>query len=318
MTVGNLIALRQITSSRMLAYSRASPRPATCSPPLAVPGDPKTSLTAVVVCLIISAAMNLGAFAVVILVARKTRSAEIKSFGGLTEYALGLAVTMTIFLLFSLAASRRPSPAGSGSSLDLPGGARGLAPRAVGSILLAIAIANLNSVIVARHYANVAQEMRMNPKCDCPTGTRPASGAAGLAEMAALAIATVARRRRGHRPASTHFGDVVSLASGGGSATTPACAVHGRFDAFVERASATPGAGFAGGGQARPARRLHGNQPECRAAVRGSGNPDPRHLVARYRRAGSRLHRGGGREPGPAHPRRTVWQRHRLRGCCPV
>ena len=36
--------------------------------------------------------MNLGAFAVVIAVARKTRSAEITAYGGLFEYAPGLTV----------------------------------------------------------------------------------------------------------------------------------------------------------------------------------------------------------------------------------
>ena len=36
--------------------------------------------------------MNLGAFAIVIAVARKTRSGEIKSFGGLFSYAPGLTV----------------------------------------------------------------------------------------------------------------------------------------------------------------------------------------------------------------------------------
>ena len=46
--------------------------------------------------------MNLGAFAVIIAVARKTRSGEIDSFGGLFEYAPGLTVLMTFFL-FSLA-----------------------------------------------------------------------------------------------------------------------------------------------------------------------------------------------------------------------
>ena len=51
---------------------------------------------------IIYAAMNLGAFAVIIAAARKTRSGEISSFGGLFEYAPGLTVMMTIFL-FALA-----------------------------------------------------------------------------------------------------------------------------------------------------------------------------------------------------------------------
>ena len=46
--------------------------------------------------------MNLGAFAVVIGIARKTRSAEISSFGGLFEYAPGLTVVLSLFL-FSLA-----------------------------------------------------------------------------------------------------------------------------------------------------------------------------------------------------------------------
>ena len=46
--------------------------------------------------------MNLGAFAVVIAVARKTRSGDIDSYGGLFTYAPGLTVAMTIFL-FSLA-----------------------------------------------------------------------------------------------------------------------------------------------------------------------------------------------------------------------
>ena len=46
--------------------------------------------------------MNLGAFAVVIALARRTRSAEISSYGGLGQYAPGLALLMSIFL-FSLA-----------------------------------------------------------------------------------------------------------------------------------------------------------------------------------------------------------------------
>ena len=46
--------------------------------------------------------MNLGAFAVVIAFARRTRSAEISSYGGLGQLAPGFAVLMTVFL-FSLA-----------------------------------------------------------------------------------------------------------------------------------------------------------------------------------------------------------------------
>ena len=46
-------------------------------------------MKAVVVYLLIYGFTNLGAFAVVIAVARKTRSGQISSFGGLVSYAPG-------------------------------------------------------------------------------------------------------------------------------------------------------------------------------------------------------------------------------------
>ena len=105
MTVGNLIALRQTNVVRMLAYSGIA-QAGYILAPLAVAGvngDVGTqSLQAIVVYLLIYASMNLGAFAVVIAVARKTRSAELSSFGGLFSYAPGLTVAMTLFL-FALA-----------------------------------------------------------------------------------------------------------------------------------------------------------------------------------------------------------------------
>ena len=61
------------------------------------------SLQAMIIYLVIYAAMNLGAFAVVMAVARKTRSAEITSFGGLFNYAPGLTVAMTILPLLAVA-----------------------------------------------------------------------------------------------------------------------------------------------------------------------------------------------------------------------
>ena len=48
--------------------------------------------------LLVYGAMNLGAFAVVIAVARRTRSAEISTYDGLFQTSPGLAVMMTIFL----------------------------------------------------------------------------------------------------------------------------------------------------------------------------------------------------------------------------
>jgi NADH-quinone oxidoreductase subunit N len=104
MIYGNLVALRQTNIVRMLAYSSIA-QGGFILVPLAVAGDgdaARASFEAVVIYLLIYGAMNLGAFAVVIAVARRTRSAEISSYDGLGQKMPGLAVTMSIFL-FSLA-----------------------------------------------------------------------------------------------------------------------------------------------------------------------------------------------------------------------
>src|SRR5438132_1826631 len=103
MTVGNLVALRQTNIVRMLAYSSVAQAGYMLVPFAVLPNHPSSrtlhnAFEAVVVYLLIYAAMNLGAFAVVITVARKTRSGEISSYGGLFEYAPGLTLLMSIFL----------------------------------------------------------------------------------------------------------------------------------------------------------------------------------------------------------------------------
>ncbi len=104
MIYGNLVALRQTNIVRMLAYSSIG-QGGFILVPLAVAGDgnaARASFEAVVIYLLIYGAMNLGAFAVVIAVARRTRSGEISSYDGLGQKMPGLAVTMSIFM-FSLA-----------------------------------------------------------------------------------------------------------------------------------------------------------------------------------------------------------------------
>ncbi len=102
MTVGNLIALRQTNMVRMMAYSGIASAGYIMAP-LAVAGGSTAvgdeALRAVVTYLVIYAAMNLGVFGVVMAIARKTRSAEISSYAGLFQYAPGLTVAMTIFLM---------------------------------------------------------------------------------------------------------------------------------------------------------------------------------------------------------------------------
>lgn len=153
MTVGNLIALRQTNIVRMLAYSGVAQAGFMLAPLAVVGSNPDEARTAIVSYLLIYAAMNLGAFVVVIAVARKTASAEIDSYNGLFQYAPGLTVAMTIFL-FSLA------------GIPPLGGwfAKFVVFRAVMSastpwaVALGVAIA-INSVIALFYYANVAKAM---------------------------------------------------------------------------------------------------------------------------------------------------------------
>jgi NADH-quinone oxidoreductase subunit N len=101
MIYGNLVALRQSNIVRMLAYSSIA-QGGFILVPLAVSGDNQAAIAsfeAVVIYILIYGAMNLGAFAVVIAVARRTRSAEIDSYSGLGQTDPGLAVAMTMFLL---------------------------------------------------------------------------------------------------------------------------------------------------------------------------------------------------------------------------
>jgi NADH-quinone oxidoreductase subunit N len=101
MILGNLAALRQTNIVRMLAYSSiAQGGFMLVSFAVAADGEAaRASFEAVIIYLLIYGAMNLGAFAVVIAFARRTRSAEISTYGGLGSYAPGFAVLMSVFLL---------------------------------------------------------------------------------------------------------------------------------------------------------------------------------------------------------------------------
>ncbi len=187
MTVGNLIALRQTNIVRMLAYSSIA-QAGYILVAFAVAGTnqraAETAFTAAVVYLLVYAAMNLGAFTVVIAVARKTRSGEISSYGGLFEYAPGLAVLMTIFL-FSLAGI--PPLAGAWAKIFVFRAV--LDAGTFWAVTLGV-IAAVNTVIALFYYAAVAREMWMSP---VPEGDRtpirvPASLSAALGICAAVVL----------------------------------------------------------------------------------------------------------------------------------
>ncbi|MDQ3756559.1 MAG: NADH-quinone oxidoreductase subunit N [Actinomycetota bacterium] len=205
MTVGNLVALRQTNIVRMLAYSSVA-QAGYILVPFAVAGENVTAMasaqTAVVVYLLIYAAMNLGAFAVVIAVARKTRSGEIASYGGLFTYAPVLTVVMSIFL-FSLAGI----PPFGGWFAKLLVFRAAIDAGGTAAVLLAV-VAGVNSVIALFYYAGIARQMWMNPVPDddrTPVRVPPALGAA-------LAITAVAVVVMGVAPQSfARLGDLASL-----------------------------------------------------------------------------------------------------------
>jgi NADH-quinone oxidoreductase subunit N len=131
--------------------------------------------------------MNLGAFAVVIAMARKTRSAEITSFGGMFQYAPGLTVLMTIFL-FSLAGV--PPFAGWFAKFVMFRAA--LEQNSTAAVVLAV-IAAVNSVIAFFYYARVAREMWFHPVPEGVDASPPRvpvalNAAIGLTALAVLAV----------------------------------------------------------------------------------------------------------------------------------
>jgi NADH-quinone oxidoreductase subunit N len=207
MTVGNLLALKQTNIVRMLAYSSIS-QGGFILMPLAVAGESATAaddaLRAVVTYLLVYAATNLGVFAIVIAVSRKTRSGEISSFGGLFSYAPGLAALMTIFM-----ASLAGIPPLGGwigkfaafQALISPGNNWGYALAVIGAV---------NSMIAFGYYGNVLREIWMRP---VPDGdTTPIRVQPSL--IVALGITGIATLVFGVLPSFVlHFGDLASLTS---------------------------------------------------------------------------------------------------------
>ena len=205
MTVGNLIALRQTNIVRLLAYSSVA-QAGFMLAPLAVVGDAgEEALTAVVVYLLIYTAMNLGAFAVVIAVARRTGSGEIDSYRGLFQYSPALAVLMSVFL-FALAGI--PPLAGWVAKFVVFRAL--LSAETVSGAVLAVVVA-VNSVIALFYYANVARLMWFQ---DAPEG-ETTSIRVPFSLSAALGIAVLGTLAFGIFPGLvTHFGDVANLAAG--------------------------------------------------------------------------------------------------------
>ncbi len=157
---GNLVALKQTNIVRLLAYSSIA-QGGFILVPLAVAYNAReVSLQAVVIYLSIYAVMNLGAFACVIAVARRTGSGEIDSYSGLGKTAPGLAITMTIFL-FSLAGI--PPFAGWFAKFVM---FRAVLEANTPAATVLGVIAALGSVVAFFYYATVARKMWFHDPID--------------------------------------------------------------------------------------------------------------------------------------------------------
>jgi NADH-quinone oxidoreductase subunit N len=204
MTVGNVVALRQTNIVRLLAYSSIS-QGGFIMMPLVVAGSTRSaeaSLRAIVVYLIIYAATNLGAFAVIIAVSRKTRSGEISSYGGLFGYAPGLTVLMTVFL-----ASLAGIPPLGGWYAKFGVFNAVLSARSGWGYSIAV-IGAVNAVIATAYYVTIMREMWMKPAPDGDVTPVRVPGSI----KAALAITGVATLVLGVLPGLVGHSGITGLA----------------------------------------------------------------------------------------------------------
>ncbi len=187
MTVGNLSALKQTNIVRLLAYSSIAQAGFMLVPFAAasVAGvDLREAFAATVIYLVIYAVMNLGAFAVVIAGARKTRTGELGGWAGLgaVDSRLGLMVAVFFFSLAGI-----PPLAGWFAkfamfrSVMIAGG--------IATVALAV-VAAINAVIALFYYAKVIKTVWMDDRADgfdTSLGAEPA-GSLRLALALSLAL----------------------------------------------------------------------------------------------------------------------------------
>jgi NADH-quinone oxidoreductase subunit N len=202
MTIGNLTALRQDNLIRLMAYSGVA-QAGFMLAALSVAGEgdaAQRSASAVVTYLIIYAAMNLGAFAIILTVARRTASAQISSFNGLFQWSPALAVVMTIFL-----ASLAGIPPLGGWFAKF-GVFTALIEADVWWAYVLATLAAVNTVVAFGYYGKLASRMWFE---DAPTEFATTPIKVPFALQAAVGITALATIAFGVYPGMiTHFSDV--------------------------------------------------------------------------------------------------------------
>jgi NADH-quinone oxidoreductase subunit N len=188
MTIGNLVALQQRQVVRLLAYSSIA-QAGYMLLPFALVGashaiDSK-AFQAVELYILIYGVMNLGAFAVVIAMARETPSLLIEDFAGLIRRAPLLSLAMTVFLI-SLAGI--PPTAGFFAKLFVFAAAIHQGGRAVGPWLAGVMV--VNSVISLAYYISIVRQMIFVDGVEARPVRSPAL-VTGVVVLAALAVFAV-------------------------------------------------------------------------------------------------------------------------------
>ncbi len=207
MTLGNLVALRQRQTIRLLAYSGIAQSGYILLPFALVSADAavnQKSFQAAVVYILIYAVMNIGAYAVATAVAERKPSLQVEDFAGLAKTAPLLAVAMTAFMV-SLAGV--PPTGGFWAKLGIFAAA--IQRGGIGPWLAAIMV--VNSVISVGYYFLIPRAMIFEEPAEdeVRTATPALLGfVVGLSMVAIVAIFVLP-------DALFRLGELSSLAFGG-------------------------------------------------------------------------------------------------------
>jgi len=186
MTAGNFMALRQTNIVRLMAYSGVA-QAGFLLAPLAVAGDSldvaDEALSAIVAYLVIYGAMNLGVFAVIIAVARYTRTGDVESYNGLFRTAPAMAVLMTVFM-----ASLAGVPPAGGWYAKFSIFKALVSPGTASGYILA-AVAAVNAVVAVGYYGKIVARMWFEQPWQ-PEAEEDAAGSAFSSPATADAAAT--------------------------------------------------------------------------------------------------------------------------------
>jgi NADH-quinone oxidoreductase subunit N len=169
MTLGNLAALWQTNLKRLLAYSSIAHAGYMLMGLTILDGSEVGGLQAIAFYLLAYLAMNLGAFAVVILIENRTGSVNLEEYRGLGLRAPFLSLALTVFL-FSLVGI--PPTAGFTGKWQLFMGVLDMAQPAYYVLALAAAV---NTAVSAYYYLKIVREMFM--------AEGPAAGGAGAERL---------------------------------------------------------------------------------------------------------------------------------------